>query len=130
MLIPKQRFQGSMKVAQHYMPRNPGHSASRPALSPGKPIPGVFVHFSTVKSKNATVKERREPSTRPPPTLLSSFASPRSHKMFNDFARVPIPGVGILTHFPFAARHDPPTSLTKGRDHAPFDGIIPLLGID
>eukprot|EP01087_Luapelamoeba_hula_P018607 TRINITY_DN6015_c1_g1_i1.p1 TRINITY_DN6015_c1_g1~~TRINITY_DN6015_c1_g1_i1.p1 ORF type:complete len:226 (-),score=14.22 TRINITY_DN6015_c1_g1_i1:33-710(-) len=50
--------------------------------------------------------------------------------MFTDFARVTISGVGILTHFPFAARHAPPPSYTKGRDHAPFDGIIPLLGID
>jgi len=31
------------------------------------------------------------------------------------FARAPIPGVGILTHFPFAARRDPSTSVKKGK---------------
>ena len=85
-------------------PRRLGRPASRPALSPGEPIPGPSGRVP--RRTRATVREEREPSSGPPPASLGSLALPRRS--------VPRRRFGDLDPIPFRPRARPP-SRPRGR---------------
>ena len=85
-------------------PRRLGRPASRPALSPGEPIPGPSGRVP--RRTRATVREEREPSSGPPPASLGSLALPRRS--------VPRRRFGDLDPIPFRPRARPPLPLARG----------------
>jgi hypothetical protein len=70
-------------------PQEPRCFTGTRSLSPGEPIPGSW-----------PLMKKRELFPGPPPTSLSSFASPH----WTLASRSPCPGSGILTRFPFDRR--------------------------
>jgi hypothetical protein len=80
-------------------PQRLGRPASRPALSPGEPIPGPSGRVP--RRTRATVREEREPSSGPPPASLGSLALPRRS--------VPRRRFGDLDPIPFRPRVRPPS---------------------
>lgn len=100
-------------------PRRPGRPASRPAPSPGEPIPGPSGRAP--RRARAAVREEREPSSGPPPASPGSLASPRRP--------VPRPGPGISTRFPFGPRRDPPPSSRRAGVRRPPKRFDPRKAI-
>ena len=85
-------------------PRRLGRPASRPAPSPGEPIPGPSGRVP--RRTRAAVREEREPSSGPPPASPGFLASPRRS--------VPRRRFGDLDPIPFRPRARPP-SRPRGR---------------
>ena len=87
-------FHGPMKARR--TPQNLRRFPSRLTLSPGDPIPGLFVDrtFSFPKKRKttaSTVKKKRELFSGLPPASPSSFALPRTESppRFRDLDLIP-----------------------------------------
>ena len=116
-------------------PRKPGRSASRPALSPGEPIPGVVRTRHRDRPRVGCQRGKRTLLWDPRRRLLAPFALPR---------RTSPPGPGILTRFPFgpgatpstrwrrdASVRRPPPAETRSHPIArPSYGLTPSLRTD